>query len=126
MIKAGVNFSSFNQIAQVSAIRNEFKLAKNLSEGIYPAHAISENDQVDLICNYFSGVEVQSLFGEELNVIILESSPSLNQLTIRVQLSKLNELYPKAELSVAVVFAPKDNAPYAELRDAVLFILKEL
>ncbi|MCO4814235.1 MAG: S8 family serine peptidase [Flavobacteriales bacterium] len=98
LIKAGVNFSSFNQIAQVSAIRNEFKLAKNLSEGIYPAHAISENDQVDLICNYFSGVEVQSLFGEELNVIILESSPSLNQLTIRVQLSKLNELYSINEL----------------------------
>ena len=98
LIRKGVNFSTLDQIAHVSAISKEFKLSKKLSEGIYPAHAISDNDQVDLICHYFSGVEIQSTFRETQDVTVLESFPLLNQLTIRVKLSQLDALYGLEEL----------------------------
>ncbi|MBL1279856.1 MAG: S8 family serine peptidase [Fluviicola sp.] len=80
-------------INRIVEIKSNYKLTKELNEGIYAAHAISSGDRVDLICNYFKGVKTEALFPENLKVEVLESNPSIQQLTIRVNLAQLEELY---------------------------------
>ncbi len=89
-LSVDVDFSLpvFNSIKKVVAIAPEFKLSKQLAEGIYPAHAILENDKIDLICNYFPQFDVS-----QIEYQVIDHQSNLQQITLRVDINKLNNLY---------------------------------
>lgn len=111
----GIDFSNqaFSDVTNVFKIKNKFKLSKNLSAGIYPAHAIAENDQVDLIATYFKGENESNLFSGGPSVLILKRNTSLEQITIRVKLAELEGLYANSKVyyfeEIAEIGQPEDK-----------------
>ncbi len=84
-----IDFSKtiFSSISRVISIRPEYKFSKNLARGIFPAHAILENDKIDLICHYFPGSQPNT---DSFQTI--EQQKELNQITLRVDINELGKL----------------------------------
>ncbi len=88
-VSANINFSNniFSSIYRVISILPKYKLSKELSEGIFPAHAMLENDKIDLICHYFPG----STFSIN-SLQIIKQERELNQITLRVSINDFPHL----------------------------------
>ncbi len=93
-IATEIDLSRFG-VLKVVDIQPEFKLSEMLLKNEFPHWSLFGEDQLELNAQYFSGLEVEFILSSlsEMELIVLEQNSELNLMTLRVAISKIQELY---------------------------------
>lgn len=87
------DFSEF-KITKVLDFKNEFKLSKKLKNRQFPAHVILENDEIQLVAQYFSTLSISTVENilDKYDLQIVERLESSNSLLLQFPKENLNQI----------------------------------